>query len=598
MWSSRLFWKLFCSYGVLSVGATLLFVTVISQWQQEQIVDQIKTRLHDAAVLVESGIVDELVLERAESLQKQLLRLRQKLETRITLVNIEGIVIADSDRASVTEVLQMENHKNRPELRDATLQGQGTAQRPSPTLGQTMLYFAIRVDHNQEPAGLVRTALPMLMVNQQVSSITQDLWLAAILVNFAVAGLTFFLSAHVMEPISALTKAAQAIASGNYTSILRVNRQDELGALAKSFNRMSEQLSAREQQLRESNQRLAAVLGGMAEGVIAVDGSDRVILANAAAGELLGFTLDHAETLPLLEVARNHVLQQLVTDARTTKSLQREEIEFHSGSENRCVLDVHSTPLPDTLPQRVILVLHDVTDLRRLESMRQDFVANVSHELKTPLSSIRAYAETLIEGAIHDPENREVFLHRIEEQADRLNNLIQDLLSLSRIESGHQTYERATVNLVDIVTTCIAEHQDSANLKRIQLSCSGIQHDLRVQADEEGIAQITNNLIGNAVKYTPEDGAVTVVLGHQDSTICIDVQDTGIGIGEEHLGRVFERFYRVDKARSRELGGTGLGLAIVKHLTQAFGGSVTVTSRLHEGSTFSVQLPMAQEDNH
>ena len=593
MWSSRLFWKLFGSYGFLSVVTTILFVTVVSQWQQEQILNQIKTRLHDAAVLVESDILDELVLERAESLQTQLLHLRQKLDTRITLVNLDGIVIADSDRVSVSDVRQMENHRDRPELRAARLQGQGTAQRRSPTLGKPMLYFALRVDKDQKPAGLVRTALPMTRVNQQVSSITQVLWVAALFVNLAVAGLTFFLSAHVMETISALTKAAQAIASGNYTSILRVNRQDELGTLARSFNQMSGQLSAREQQLRESNQRLEAVLGGMAEGVIAVDERDRVILANAAAGELLGFTMDHVESLSLLEVVRNHMLQQLVTDARATESLQRAEIEFHSGSENRRVLDVHSTPLPDASPQRIILVLHDVTNLRRLESMRQEFVANVSHELKTPLSSIRAYAETLAAGAINDPENRDTFLHRIEEQADRLNNLIQDLLSLSRIESGHQTYDIATVNVADIVATCIAENQDAANLKRIHLSCSEFQHDLRVQADEEGIAQITNNLIGNAIKYTPEGGDVTVILRHQNSAICIDVRDTGIGIGEEYLTRVFERFYRVDKARSRELGGTGLGLAIVKHLAQAFGGSVTVKSRPTEGSTFTVLLPVA-----
>ena len=592
MWSSRLFWKLFGSYGFLSVGTTILFVTVVSQWQQEQIVNQIKIRLHDAAVLVASDILDELVLERAESLQTQLLRLRQKLDTRITLVNLDGIVIADSDRVSVSDVLQMENHRERPELRAARRQGQGTAQRRSSTLEKPMLYFAIRVDKNQEPAGLVRTALPMTRVNQQISSITQVLWVAAILVNLAVAGLTFFLSAHVMEPIAALTKSAQAIASGNYTSALRVKRQDELGTLANSFNLMSEQFSAREQQLRESNQRLEAVLGGMAEGVIAVDERDRVILANAAAAELLGFTMADVESLSLLEVVRHHMLQQLVTDTRATESLQRAELEVHSGSENRRVLDVQSTPLPDTSPQRVILVLHDVTDLRRLESMRQEFVANVSHELKTPLSSIRAYAETLSAGAVNDPEHRGTFLHRIEEQADRLNNLIQDLLSLSRIESGRQTYDIATVNVADIVTTCIAENQGAANLKRIHLSCSDIQQDLRIQADEEGLAQIINNLIGNAIKYTSEGGEVTVVLRQQESTICIDVRDTGIGIDEEHLTRVFERFYRVDKARSRELGGTGLGLAIVKHLAQAFGGNVTVTSQPTKGSTFTVQLPV------
>jgi two-component system phosphate regulon sensor histidine kinase PhoR len=270
-------------------------------------------------------------------------------------------------------------------------------------------------------------------------------------------------------------------------------------------------------------------------------------------------------------------------------------------------IDIHVQPLPGTPCPGVVLVVHDTTELRRLEAMRRDFVANVSHELKTPLSSIKAYTETLRNGALADPENSQRFLMRIEEQADRLHHLILDMLMLARLESEQQAFEITTVNVKDVVTACLNDHRQAAEAKRIELigaevgekapspqpSPAGSGRDtVLVRADREGLREILDNLVDNAIKYTPDMGTVTIDWQPNGSMARISVRDTGIGIKPKDQPRVFERFYRVDKARSRELGGTGLGLAIVKHLVQSFGGRVSVESESGKGSTFTVELPL------
>jgi two-component system phosphate regulon sensor histidine kinase PhoR len=256
---------------------------------------------------------------------------------------------------------------------------------------------------------------------------------------------------------------------------------------------------------------------------------------------------------------------------------------------------IQATPLPGDPCPGVVLVMHDTTELRRLESLRQEFVANVSHELKTPLSSIKAYAETLRNGALDDREASVKFIERIEEQADRLHHLILDMLTLTRIESEQEVFEIVAVPVGEVVDACLDNYRPAADTKRIQLVSEPPQPACHVQADAEGLREILDNLVDNALKYTPEDGRVVVRwrTAEDSYSAVIEVADTGIGISDEELPRVFERFYRVDKARSRELGGTGLGLAIVKHLAQSFGGGVSVTSCRGQGSTFTVELPLA-----
>jgi two-component system phosphate regulon sensor histidine kinase PhoR len=343
--------------------------------------------------------------------------------------------------------------------------------------------------------------------------------------------------------------------------------------------------------LGQSHERHATVLGGMIEGVIAVDSRQRIVLANRAAGRLFDFRPAAAEGRPLLEIVRNHALDQAVSAALANGQPQRLETR-REGSE-KLTTDIHVTPLPGNPCPGVVLVMHDTTELRRLESLRRDFIANVSHELKTPLSSIKACAETLRNGALADPDAAQRFLARIEEQSDRLHVLILDMLSLARIESGQQTFDIGPIHIANAVGAGVETHRQAAEAKKIQLLVEPGLPNCSVQAEREGFEQILDNLLDNAIKYTPEGGTITLRWRVEEGSASIEVQDTGIGIDEENRKRVFERFYRVDKARSRELGGTGLGLAIVKHLVQSFGGVIRVESEPGRGSTFIVQLPIA-----
>jgi two-component system phosphate regulon sensor histidine kinase PhoR len=396
---------------------------------------------------------------------------------------------------------------------------------------------------------------------------------------------------HVVQPIAALQQAADAIAVGDYRQRIYLPHRDEIGSLARSFNRMSQELDSRMTQLRQSGQRQATVLGGMIEGVIAVDDRERVLFANRAAGRLFDFSPPAIEGRRLLEVVRVHALHEAVSAALANRRPQRMEAIVEAG--DKLSIAIQATPLPGDPCPGAVLVLHDVTELRRLERVRQEFVANVSHELKTPLSSIKAYAETLQNGALNDRETSHRFVSQIEEQAERLHSLILDMLTLARIESDQQAFEIVPVAVGDVVTACLGAYQAAADTKHLHLSAEIDDADLRVQADREGLREILDNLVDNAIKYTPEQGRVTVRCRADGEFATIAVEDTGIGIAADELARVFERFYRVDKARSREMGGTGLGLSIVKHLAQSFEGEVGVESKKGQGTTFTVMLPLA-----
>jgi two-component system phosphate regulon sensor histidine kinase PhoR len=590
MWASRLFWKLFASYTLLNLIAIGTLVVILSGWQYDQVIDQNRQRLRESAALIRHAVESELAERQVESLQQHVRSLSQQIETRITIVTMDGMVIADSSQESLDQVAELENHRVRLELMQAASNGYGSSQRMSGTLKQAMLYVALRVDRDGGPIGLVRAALPMEKVLTEVATVQRLVWPVAIGVSVAVAMLTWFLSARVVRPVQTLTTAAESITTGDYTQRPFLPNRDELGTLAGSFNRMTQQLKVREAELRESSRRLATVLEGMVEGVIALDTSEHVVLANSAAGRVLNFDPIEAAGRSLLEVVRNRPIHEAIAAATVTTGQQ---VEVETGEGDSRVIRINGTVLPSGSATRCVLVLHDVTELRKLESLRQEFVANVSHELKTPLSSIKAYSETLLNGALYDEDNNRRFVERIDEQSQRLHELILDLISIAQIESGQQAFEIDSISLADVAAKCITGQQRAADAKRITLACEGIHPNTRVSADREGLRQILNNLVDNAIKYTPDGGTVALSCRQQESEVVIQVRDTGIGIEAEQLPRVFERFYRVDKARSRELGGTGLGLSIVKHLTQSFGGRVDVSSLQGEGTTFTVILPAA-----
>ena len=591
MWSSRLFWKLFVAYTGLILLAVSACMAIVSSWQEQQLLEQIRRRLHDSATLLSDDLVDPLINGPSELLQRKVRALGTQTETRFTLVARDGQVLADSEQESLLEVSAMENHLSRSEFLQAERNGEGLSRRISPTLGVPFLYFARTVKQSDEIIGFVRAAQPEATIRQEVSDIRQLILTVGLVVGISSLAISYWLTKRIVRPVQTLTSAAEDIAEGQFGHRIEVPRDDELGKLAKSFEHMRTELAQRETELRESVQRQTTVLSGMIEGVIAVDAESHILFANLAAGKILGFNPKEVEGYNLLEVVRSHELHEIVGQALKRKQLCQNEMQWQG--EVLLTLDINATPIAGDPCPGVVLVLHDISELKRLEGLRQQFVANVSHELKTPLSSIKAYAETLNNGALEDEENARLFLTRIDDQADRLHDLIQDMLSLARIEAGTATLEIANVTLSKVAAQCIADSEPRAISGEVLLQNKILDDGLRLRADEEAIQQILSNLIDNAIKYTPAGGAVTLSCHQEKDTAVIEVADTGIGIGKEHHQRLFERFYRVDKARSRELGGTGLGLAIVKHLCQAVGGSVSVESEPDHGSIFRVKIPIA-----
>lgn len=586
---TRLFWKMFLPFAVLVVVAVGTCAVIVTRWQERQLVQRIERELRHSAILIGADFGDQLTARHDQQVQERLRALGQKTNIRYTLADVDGAVLADSERESIGDVRAMENHLGREEFAKAAAAGAGSAQRISPTLGIPFHYYALSVERAGERIGFVRAAQSMASIGREVRATRELVTLVFILVVALGLLIAYWLTNRIMRPIRVLTTASDNIAAGGFSQRIDVPSGDELGTLARSFEAMCRNLNAREQQLRENLDRQQTVLGGMIEGVLAVDSQQRVLFANQAAGKLFGFDPSSVVDQPLIKVVRSNALQKIVQRTIETKELSQGEVEWLGGAIRQ--LQVHATPLSRNQSAGVVLVLHDISELKRLEGMRQEFIANVSHELKTPLTSIKAYTETLLRGAMDDQEHARKFLARIEDQADRLNDLIFDMLSLARIESGRSTLEIAEVSVMDAVRHCLAEYESRAEQAQVTLSNQVPPTDLRLLADEEAVQQIIGNLVDNAIKYTPAGGVVAVGARLEGRLAVVTVADTGSGIAPQHHQRLFERFYRVDRARSRELGGTGLGLSIVKHLCQVMGGAVEVESEMNKGSVFSVRLP-------
>lgn len=592
MLRSRLFWKLLLTFSAVNLLAAVALMRISLDWLEQRAYSEAEIELSAAAALMERAYGDSLGEEPSNELQQDLMNLGKESGFRLTLIDAEGRVLADSAQTSLEGVLAMENHGQRDEVVEALGKGQGVGRRRSSTLEVPFVYLARRYDSPDGAKGIVRAALPVQAIQQQVDYFRKRLMLLGLATGAALLAATYLVVRHIVRPVLELNEAANAISRGEYAQRAFVPNRDELGALAQSFNRMSSELDAQFSELHASGQRQATVLGGMVEGVLAIDHRQYVVLANQAAARLLGFGRQKIEGRPLIEVIRDHNLQAALGRVLESGSPERMDLEWQGA--DRLLLSVQITPLPGNRERGAVIVLHDTTELRRLETLRQEFVANVSHELKTPLSSIKAYTETLLRGAINDEQHAMQFLGRIDEQADRLTALIQDMLSLARIESAQQQFEIINVMVGEAAAACLEDYAARAETRRIELLVESDDPQLEVTADPEGLRVILNNLVDNAIKYTTEGGRVTLRWrGDQDGQVRIEVSDTGIGIPKDELPRVFERFHRVDKARSRELGGTGLGLSIVKHLAQSFGGKVAVESRVDQGSTFAVTLPGA-----
>jgi len=551
--------------------------------------EQVQDDLEKRAFLLAEEIRGEQVLLADAALDILAKRLGEQIETRITVIRDDGRVVADTRELPAL----MDNHAGRPEVQ-ASMRGQvGVAVRYSRTLQQEMMYVAIPLRQADRVIGSLRTAVSVSRIEETLDDLQRQLMVFGILLALVLGVISYLLARRIARPLEIMKRGAIRFARGDFDRTLPVKGTAEIAALADALNRMARQLDDRIQTIVEQRNEQQAMLASMVEGVLAIDREENVLRMNQAAARLVGVEPREATGRPIQEVLRKAELQRFVTDALAAETpLERDIVLRLEGDEK--YLQAHGTPLRDAQGERlgVLVVLNDVTRLRRLESVRRDFVANVSHELKTPITAIRGSAETLADGAVEDVEEARRFVAIVLKQADRLNAIIDDLLALSRIE---QESERDGIllesgNVRPVLESAIQDCSYSAREKNIdiRLTCSP---DLIARINAPLLEQAVLNLLTNAIKYSPEGSRVVVDAVQFQGAVHLKVQDWGRGIPSEHLPRLFERFYRVDTARSRDQGGTGLGLSIVKHIAQAHGGEVVVHSRLQEGSVFTIALP-------
>jgi two-component system phosphate regulon sensor histidine kinase PhoR len=508
---------------------------------------------------------------------------------RVTVMAPDGRVVGDSS-LSGPALAAIENHANRPEVRDAVARGQGESIRHSTTVEDDLLYVAIAVrGEGGRLLGIARAGTPLTGVAEQAATLSRAVFAAAGLAFGLIVLLSAWLARPLAGPIAEIMAGARQFAAGNLGARIAVNRDDELGELAGILNLSAERLGEQLAQSARDRGRLEAILSAMESGVLAVDHRGTVVLANDALRRSL--SLADPVGRHYVEAVRRPEVGELIDGVLASGRPRTLEIELSQVS-RFFVLTGVSFPSGED-PPGVVVTFHDVTERRRLDRVRRDFVANASHELRTPLTSIRGFVEALEDGAMNDPETAARFLGKIRTHADRMAALVSDLLDLSRLESGERPARLETVSPAEIVADVAEAFGEPAQRKAIALRHAA-HSSASILSDAERLRRILDNLVDNAVKYTPEGGMVEVTLRPAaDGGAAIEIRDNGPGIPAEHLPRLFERFYRVDKARSRELGGTGLGLAIVRHLAESIAAKVTVESEPGRGTCFTVSLPPA-----
>ncbi|MBI5213565.1 MAG: HAMP domain-containing protein [Nitrospirae bacterium] len=440
--------------------------------------------------------------------------------------------------------------------------------------------------------GILRLSIPLSDIEFIESKMFKTIGMAIILALFTILVASFFVSIKISKPLSEMSAIAEKLATGDFSRKAIIHSNDEMGDLAKALNNMADEISVKVKHISSEKAKLEAVLSSMFEGIMLTNERGEILLLNPSVRKL--FLIDSSpEGRKPLEVIRNNAIQEIVDRVlNENREVVTQEVNI-SIPEQKTIM-VNGAPIvKDGIIEGAVFVFHDITELKRLEDIRKDFVANVSHELRTPISSIKGYAETLLDGKVDSEDNVKEFLGIIYQDSNRLANLIDDLLDLSKIESGKMKMEFEPLEILPIVNRCVNVLEKSAKDKSLPIKLD-IPPDLpKVLGDHKRLSQVFLNLLDNAIKYTPEGGSITASIVSKEKVVQVDISDTGIGIPEKDLPRIFERFYRVDKARSRELGGTGLGLSIVKHIVQAHNGQVWVQSTLGQGSTFSFTIPIA-----
>jgi two-component system phosphate regulon sensor histidine kinase PhoR len=582
----RLLWQFFFAYTAIGVAAMLAAGFFAARTARNVYLDDVWASLERGAEAVQEMVVEESAGQ--EAIQARCQKLGRLLGMRLTLIAADGKVLGDSEE----DPRHMENHGDRPEIIAALAEGVGRSTRPSPTQHEERIYVAVRSADARSPVAVLRTSVPVRTLAATLDTVYREIAVACIALAALVALMSLWASRRILRPLEQIRAGAGRLAGGDLQHRLRIHDTSEIASLAESLNHMASQLEDRMRSLVRQENELEAILSSMEEGVLAVDDGSVILNLNEAAARMLGAPPESLRGRLVHEAVRRSDMLQFLEAALAGASPVESDLQWLGQSDRW--FHAHGTALHDADGRKIgaLVVLHDVTRLRHLENMRRDFVANVSHELRTPITSIQGFVETVLDGPLDDKEETRRHLKIVLRQAHRLSAIIDDLLSLSYIERGAEAHTIPLEDspVLDVLRSAVELCEKKAGDKQVTITVK-CPDALRAQINAPLLEQAVMNLVDNAIKYSQPGAVVCVEADQEAAGLVIRVCDQGCGIAPQHLPRLFERFYRADKARSRELGGTGLGLAIVKHIAAAHRGTVHVESTLGKGSTFWIRLP-------
>jgi two-component system phosphate regulon sensor histidine kinase PhoR len=579
----NLFLKILFSYLVIVCLSFFILDLFIKDEIKKVMTDKIEAELLTYAQLID--------LNSAQKISDQFQQIARISNSRVTLVDSQGRVFADSEK----DITTMDNHFSRPELLEARLKGKGKSIRFSQTIGVDMLYVAIPMKSGSQITGYVRLARPLHDVQSAIEKVYQSVFLAMMIVAVIALFIALVFSYRLAAPIRSMERFTERLRQGHPVGTIILETSDETEKLADNINYLVEELQSQIRLANEEKSKLMTAFTSMTEGVLILNAEYKIEFVNQALSEILSEQYGDINGKTLMEAFRDVELQKAFLKFKEKHDTIVDEIVLGSGIEP-VILSVSISSVnnyPDE--EKVMVVFHDVTRLKKLEKIRVDFVANVTHEIRTPLTAIIGYLETINAGAINNADDAKRFIDISLKQARRLNRLVEDLLVISKVELGEIKLNFEEVSVRDIFISALQLVKAKAGLKKINIQNNLPENLPYIRADRDRLTQILVNVLDNAVKFTPEDGSIYIDAGQKDNDAVLTITDTGIGIPKEDVQRLGERFYRVDRSRSRELGGTGLGLSIVKHLMIAHGGRMEIESQLGRGTKVSLFFPVVKK---
>ena len=587
---SHYFWRTYLGYVAVGLVGTFLFAASLVPRAGEQVAENLAVTMQVTATSLERAVGPAIQNLDYDGVRDTVSDIAELTGLRVTVIDANGLVLADSHE----NPFSMDNHFRRPEIQSAYMGGEGRAQRYSYTLEEGFRYLARRVTQRDQFVGFVRVAKPASALATEMRQAQVGIITNAAFVAFLVLLVAFYLAARQTAKVEELTGVAQEIALGNFARRIPEGNSLGLKKLAETINQMARSSARRVSDVTADRNRLSTVFTCMVEGVIDVGLDQKILHINEAAARLLLVNENSCIGKPIWQEIRNQEITEALDQAITTQSVIKTQMRLNRESD-QLVVDIYAASLSNDEgePIGAVLVLNDITELENLERVRTDFVANASHELKTPITAIRGLTETLLGDDEIEKETVTSFIERVHAQSLRLSQLVGDLMTISRLESSQAGEEFTRINFADLARQAARAGQVTAEEKGQDLDVELPDTEVMVWGDRQNLSQLLDNLIDNAIKYTPNDGSITVKVSKDDENAILQVTDTGIGISPQFQQRVFERFYRVDKARSQSLGGTGLGLSIVKNIAEKHGGSIDVKSQLGSGSSFTIKLPLA-----